>query len=376
MKITNIETYVLEWPPFTKPFITAIDTIIETSELVVKIYTDSGIVGIGESHGSQLIAGPVTVIDKGLKPMLIGEDPLNNEYLWENMFKFTYMKDWNVHGWSRPQIMAAIGALDIALWDIKGKVAAMPIYRLLGGFRKHVPCYVMGGYYQEGKTTLDLVKECEDYLKIGYRSIKIKVGGVDLAEDIQRVRAVREAVGKDVDIMLDANEGYDIQTAIRAAQAYEDFDIYWFEEPVHWYDNVYGLSQVAASTRIPIASGEHLYTRYEARDLIARGGIKVMQFDCTRSAGPTEWLKVAGMTAMHNILMAPHHDPQIHGHLVAAVANGLILETFPDPIRDPIWGELFKVRPEIKNGEMELLELPGWGIELDEKVMDKRAVKI
>jgi len=376
MKITNIETYVLEWPPFTKPFITAIDTITQVSELVVKIYTDSDIIGIGESHGNQLITGPATVIDRGLKPMLIGEDPLNIEYLWENMFKFTYMKDWNVHGWSRPQIMAAIGAIDIALWDIKGKLAALPIYKLLGGFRNRVPCYVMGGYYQEDKTILDLVKECEDYLKMGYRSIKIKVGGVDLAEDIQRVRAVRQAVGKDADIMLDANEGYDVQTAVRAAQAYEDFDIYWFEEPVHWYDNVYGLSQVAASTRIPIASGEHLYTRYEARDLIARGGIKVMQFDCTRSAGPTEWLKIAGMAAMHNIAMAPHHDPQIHGHLVAAVANGLILETFPDPVRDPIWGELFKVRPEIKKGEVELLELPGWGIELDEKVMGKRAVKI
>jgi len=389
MKITNIETFALVWPSLDKTFWVSTGPISRVSELVVKVYTDEGIVGIGEGHGNvniglqveaespKRMTGAAIIVDEGLKRLLIGEDPLNNERLWSKMFSITYNKGWRIPGWPRPQIMMAIAAVDSALWDIKGKTAGIPIWKLLGGSSSCCPCYVTGGYYQEGKTIVDLVKECEGYLNLGYTGIKIKVGGLEVKEDIKRVKAVREAIGPDVKLMLDANEGWDVLTAIRAAQAFEEFDIYWLEEPVHWYDNVDGLAKVAASTRLPIASGEQLVTRWGARDLIERGGISIMQFDCTRAAGPTEWLKVAGMANSHHVQMAPHHDPQIHGHLCASVPNGLILETFPDPTRDPIWGELFTVRPEIKNSEIVFPEdRPGWGLELDEKVMQKRAVKV
>jgi L-alanine-DL-glutamate epimerase-like enolase superfamily enzyme len=385
MRITDVEIYVLVWPAFEKTFFTSINVLSTVSELVVKVHTDEGIVGLGEGHGGTLlgvkgdarVVGAAAVVKEGLKGLLIGEDPLNNERLWEKMFSTTFRQGWAVPGWSRPQIMTAIGTLDSALWDIKGKAAGMPIWKLLGGARNSALCYVTGGYYQEGKTVSDLVKECEGYLKMGYTGIKIKVGRLAVKEDLKRVKAVREAIGPDVKLMVDINEGWDVLTAIQAARALEEFNIYWLEEPVHWYDNVDGLAQVAASTRIPIASGEQLFTRWAARDLIERGGIRVMQFDCTRAGGPTEWLKIAGMAASHHVQMAPHHDPQIHGHLCASVPNGLILETFPDPARDPIWGELFAVRPEIKNSEIVFPEdRPGWGLELDEKVMKKRAVKV
>jgi len=385
MKIIDIERILLIWPNFERPFWTSINRVGQVSELVVRIHTDDGIVGIGESHGGSMhytdaegiphMSGAASVISDLIKPMLIGEDPLNNEHLWQKMFSLTFMKDWAGSGFTREQFMAAIAGVDNALWDVKGKAANIPVYKLLGGFRNTVPCYVTGGYYQDGKTIDDLVLECKSYVDMGYNAIKLKIGGVPWQEDVERVSAVRSSLGPDIDIMLDVNEGYDVKTAITAAKAFEPLNIRWLEEPVHWYDHVEGLRQVAEATTIPIASGEQALHRWDARDLVLRSGIKIMQFDGTRSAGVTEVLKIAGMCATENVQLALHHDPQIHGHVVAAMPNGDILETFPDAARDPIWDELFTVRPEIKNSQMTLLDKPGWGLELNEDTLERRGVK-
>lgn len=389
MKITDIEAIAVVWPPPEKAFWTAFRPIGRVSELVIRVHTDQGLVGIGEAHGAGIpfpgiykqnadgsleAEGASRVVVDVLKPLLVGEDPLDNERLWEKMFQLNHQRGWAGKGWGRPQIMTAIAGVDIALWDIKGKAAGMPVYKLLGGTRNKVPCYITGGYYQEGKTNTDLVHECETYVDMGYNAIKLKIGGVPLEEDVTRVTEVRHALGPEIDLMLDVNEGYDVPTAIRAARLMEPLGIRWLEEPVHWYDRVTGLGQVAASTSIPIASGENAAHRWDARDLIVHGGIKVMQFDCTRTAGITECLKVAAMCAVHNVRLAPHHDPQIHGHLVAALPVGEILETFPTADRDPIWAELFSLRPEIHNSELTLLDQPGWGIELNEKTLETRGV--
>ena len=387
MKITDIEAIAVVWPAPEQAFWTSLRPIGAVSELVVRVHTDQGLVGIGEAHGSGMgfpgvysrdadgkiqAEGASKLVVDVLKPLLVGQDPLDNERLWDLMFGLTFQRGWATQGWGRPQIMTAIAGVDIALWDIKGKAAGMPVYKLLGGTRNKVPCYVTGGYYQEGKGTAELVQECETYVDMGYSAIKLKIGGVSVEEDVARVQAVREALGAGVDLMLDVNEGYDVDTAIRAAHMLEPLGIRWLEEPVHWYDNVAGLAQVAAATTIPIASGEGAVHRWHARDLIQQGGIKVMQFDCTRTAGITECLKVAGLCAIQNVRLAPHHDPQIHGHLVAGLPVGEIVETFPTGERDPIWAELFTMRPEIINGELTLLDEPGWGIELDEDTLRRR----
>lgn len=389
MKITDIEAIALVWPPPEKHFWTALRPIGRVNELMVRVYTDDGIVGIGEAHGAGMgfpgiyretadgaieAAGASKLVVEVLKPLLTGEDPLDNERLWEKMFRLNHQVGWASAGWGRPQVLTAIAGVDIALWDIKGKAANLPVYKLLGGARNTVPCYVTGGYYQDGKTVSDLVHECEIYADMGYRAIKLKIGHVSVEEDVERVRAVRESLGPDMDLMLDVNEGYDVPTAIRAARLLEPYDIRWLEEPVHWYDRIEGLGKVAESTTIPIASGENAQHRWDARDLINRGGVKVMQFDCTRNSGITECLKIAGMCAMNNVRLAPHHDPQVHGHLVAGLDVGEIVETFPNADRDPIWEELFTVRPEIRNSEMTLLDRPGWGIELDEGALRARGV--
>ena len=389
MKITDIEAIVMVWPPPDKHYWTALRPIGRINELVVRIHTDLGISGVGEAHGQGApfpgvysqdssgniqAAGASKIVAEVLKPLLIGEDPRDNERLWEMMFGLNHQVGWAGAGWGRPQMMSAIAGVDIALWDIKGNVANMPVYQLLGGTRSTVPCYVTGGYYQDGKTTSDLVQECETYVDMGYRAIKLKIGHVSVEADVARVKAVRDSLGPDIDLMLDLNEGYDVRTAIKAAQMLEPLGIRWLEEPVHWYDRVEGLGQVAAATSIPIASGENAAHRWEARDLIMRSGIKIMQFDCTRSSGITECLKVAAMCATQNVRLAPHHDPQVHGHLVAGLSVGEIVETFPTADRDPIWEELFTVRPEIKNGELTLLDRPGWGVELDERTLNQRGV--
>ena len=387
MEITDVEAIAMVWPSPERQFWTALRPAGGFSELIVRIHTDQGIVGIGEAHGSGAPFpgiykrdangkvhpdGASKIVVEILKPMLIGQDPRNIEKLWDEMFKLNHSVGWTTAGWGRPQIMTAIAGVDIALWDIKGKSANMPVYQLLGGTKNIVPCYVTGGYYQDGKTVSDLVEECESYVDMGYNAIKLKIGHVSVEEDFERIRAVRESLGKEIDLMLDVNEGYDVETAIRAAKKMEPLDIRWLEEPVHWYDCVEGLSKVASSTSIPIASGESASNRWLARDLILRGGIQVMQFDSTRSAGISECLKVAAMCSIQNVKLAPHHDPQVHGHIVAALPIGEIVETFPSGDRDPIWEELFSIRPEIIDGQLHLLDRPGWGVEIDESILEKR----
>ena len=162
MKITDVEPIVVSWPPFENSFWTSLNRIGQVSELVVLVHTDEGIIGLGEAHGGSMhyidntgvahISGAGSTVTDILKPLLIGENPLDNERLWSKMFGLTYQKGWSQIGATRQQILAAMAAVDIALWDIKGKAANMPVWRLLGGYRNTVPCYVTGGYYQDGKT--------------------------------------------------------------------------------------------------------------------------------------------------------------------------------------------------------------------------------
>jgi L-alanine-DL-glutamate epimerase-like enolase superfamily enzyme len=361
----------------------SIEPYTEASEIIVEVFTDQGIVGVGEIHGRPM-EQIAKIITEGFRDLVVGQDPMNHERIWNILFSCTHtrrlsrfsLSSGQPHfgGGGRPQMMASIAGIDIALWDIKGKALGQPVYRLLGGNTDTIPVYASGGYYREGADLRgqaeEMVGEMTSYVQKGYNAVKMKVGGMSVEEDAVRVKAVRDAL-PDVDIMLDANLAYDVPTAIRAARAFEPLRIRWYEEPVHWYDPVEGLGQVSAATTIPTASGESEHHRWGCRDLINRAGIRIMQFDCTRAGGVTEWLRVASYAAAHGVLMAPHHDPQIHGHLVAAVPNGHIVEAFPNPERDPLWEELFLDRPEVTNGQLRISEEPGFGIKINEKALKK-----
>ncbi|PYT19916.1 MAG: mandelate racemase/muconate lactonizing enzyme family protein, partial [Acidobacteria bacterium] len=163
--------------------------------------------------------------------------------------------------------------------------------------------------------------------------------------------------------MLDVNQGWDVPTAIRASNLLYNLDIIWLEEPLHWYDDVAPLKQLKMNTRIPLASGEHELTRWGARRLMETGAIDVMQFDCNAHAGITEWRKVAAMAGMSYIKMAPHHEPVLHGHLLASIPNGYILESFANPDRDPFWFEIYDRKPRIEKSVLYLDNTPGFGVE-------------
>jgi D-galactarolactone cycloisomerase len=320
-------------------------------------------------------------------PLLVGEDPLDHERLYEKLFRTTYSRasaelaaaDGQPHFGSsgRPQMMAAIAGVDIALWDLKAQALGMPLWKLLGGGRRSVAAYASGGYYgAEGEADIDgLVEEMTGYRELGYGAVKMKVGGLAVAEDVERVRAVREAL-PDCELMLDANSAYSVPEAIAAARAFEPFEIRWLEEPVAWFDPVFGLARVGGATSIPLASGERELNRFACRDLVDHTPIRYLQFDCTRAGGVTEWLRAAAYAAAHGVQMAPHHDPQIHRHLVAAAENGDVLEVFPNAARDPVWEGLFAVKPEIVAGEVVLSDRPGLGIELDRDFLAHHSVRV
>ncbi len=372
--------------PLERAFWMSLEPYTVAAEIVVEIETDDGLVGIGEIHGRPQgeIAG---ILESEFKPLLIGEDPLDHERHWEALFRLTFSRaaarfaaaDGQPHfgAGGKPQLMAAMAGIDIALWDIKAQAAGLPLYKLLGGHRASVPAYASGGYYgPDGEADTDgLVAEMTGYAELGYRVVKMKVGGLALEEDVVRVRAVREAL-PDVGIMLDANSAYDVPAAIEAARAYEPLDIYWLEEPTAWFDPVFGLARVGAATRIPLASGERELHRFGCRDLVDHTPIRFLQFDCTRAGGVTEWLRVAAYASAHGVLMAPHHDPQIHGHLLAAVPNGHIQEVFPNPVRDPLWSRLFVEQPQVLDGELVLGEAPGLGVTLDRDVLEHYSTKV
>ncbi len=375
IKITSVKTSLIQ-VPLKKVFHMSIFSFDSIDEIIVEIHTNAGIIGVGQVHDSYL-ERVVQIIENRLQPMIVGEDPLSTEYLWGKMFDSIHRKSSTSPSFrTQYEVMAGIAGIDIALWDIKAKAAGLPLHRLLGGYRKKVPVYASGGYYcEDGDEVSHIEHEVASYLEKGYTAVKIKVGRVDLELDEKRVRAVRRLAGDKVDLMLDANQAWDVSTAIAAARLFGQYNIRWLEEPVHWYDGSKGTAFVRQHTNIPIASGETEYTKHGCRNLLEDDALDIMQFDATMAGGVTEWKKVAAIAEAHNVAMAPHHDPQIHMHLIASVPNGLILEGFPDPVRDPIWEELYAERPKIKDGYIELPDVPGLGYEIDGGIVEKYRVQ-
>ena len=376
MKITRVRAH---------PISTRLDKVYWTSRgawgsynmILVEVETDEGIVGYGQINKTPLKEIAEIVVE--LEDVIRGMDALAHEAVWSKLLDLTVPHIVEGKGEAirpryaegrRIQIMAALGGIDIALWDIKGKALGLPLWRLLGGDRREVPAYASGGYYEEGYSPLAVIDEMASYVAEGYRAVKMKCGGLDLRGDLERISGVRKAIG-DASLMLDANGAYNLRDAEQAIKSFEPYDIFWFEEPLHWYDATRGLARLAASTNVPLASGESELHSWAVRDLIDLGGIRYVQFDCTRAGGITEGLRIGAYALAHGLQIALHHDPQVHGHLVAAMPHGYCVEGFPRPERDPVWHHLFSERPELDKGVLRLTDKPGLGIEIDWKIVEK-----
>src|SRR5579885_655069 len=356
MKITAITTEEFRWPRH-KPISNGKHTYTHSGLALVKIETDAGITGIGLGGGG--LVGNATI--QHLKKELIGEDPIDVERLWHKM--------WVPKLIGRRGLTArAISAIDIGLWDIRAKVANLPLYKLLGGFRDRVPTYIAGGYYEEGKGLKELAREMEENVEMGAKAIKMKVGAVSIAEDVERVKTVRAAVGPNVKVMVDANCAYRYYQAIQLAKRIEEYDIFWFEEPVA-ADDYEGHARLATQTSIPIATGENEYTRYGFRDLIARGCAAILNADAQVLGGVTEFMKVAALAQAHDLDVAPHGIQNVHIHLVAAISNGLIVEYYRDSV-DPMWRKMFKETLMLNSdGTLSPPNRPGLGLEPNEEAL-------
>ena len=356
MKITAISTEEYRWPRH-KPISNGLHTYTHAGLGLVKIETDAGITGIG--LGAEGTIARATV--EHLATLLIGEDPIDVERLWHRMWVPKLIG-------RRGITTRAISAIDIGLWDIRAKAAGLPLYKLLGGYRDRVPTYIAGGYYEEGKGLRELAREMEENVELGARAIKMKVGAVPIREDVERVRVVREAIGPDVKLLVDANCAYRHYEAIQLARRIEDYDIFWFEEPVA-PDDYEGHRTLAAATTIPIATGENEYTRYGFRDLIAHRAAAILNADAKILGGVTEFMKVAALAQAHDLDIAPHGSQDIHVHLVAAIANGLILEFYRDTV-DPMWGKVYHHTLRLNDdGTVSPPDVPGIGADPNYEVL-------
>jgi L-alanine-DL-glutamate epimerase-like enolase superfamily enzyme len=376
MKITRLEVFTLKAPQSGRPHWVSHFIVPTANEILVRIYTDEGIDGFGLATSYTPIDFAVKAFKSGIGDLIIGEDPLAPERVYKKLFALTTSRMASEKGWSREAVIRISSAIDIALWDIVGKAAGLPLYRIFGGFRSEVPAYVTCAYYRDGKDDAELRDEVQKLVEQGHTGFKAKVGGLPLERDIERMALIREIIGDKKDLMIDVNRAWDLETAIRGAQLLEPLNPRWLEEPVRWEDDRRAMKLLSNKTRIPLSGGESEVTSYGCRAMIEEQAIQILQFDCTMFGGFTEGRKMAGLCELNHVQVAPHHDCFIHAHIVAGSPAGCIVEAFTDPERDPLQAELFEDPPVIKNGMMTLKEQPGLGLTLSEAAMKKFSERI
>jgi D-galactarolactone cycloisomerase len=379
MKITKIETFQLE-SKLDRPFGWSQGWIDRRNVGVVKISTDAGVVGWGEGCGG----ASATVIHQTFAPMLIGADPTNRVGLWQIMFGALYNANQAVGFGGN-----AISAIDIALWDITGKVLDAPVCDLLGGrVRDKVAAYATGLYYTEAEFPDRLMDEARGYVDLGFKGMKTKVGGLSVDEDVARVGAIREVIGPNIQLMVDANQGYNASTAIRIGRRLADLDLLWFEEPVNALDlNAY--RQVKAALPMAIAGGETLRTRYEFSDALRQGIFDIAQPDIGNVGGITEMAKVAAIANTFGVHLYPH----VWGSPIMIAATLHVAATLAPnpPARDPlpyqqepvmefdrtpsiVREQLCREAIDQVDGFIAVPAGPGLGVEVNEKMVSRLCI--
>lgn len=343
--------------------------VLNREYTLVRVRSSSGVEGVGFCYsGSRAGHLSTLVVRDLLRDHVIERDPQEVEAIWDAMFR-----DSILHG-RRGSVLRAMSAIDIALWDLMGKEVGLPLYSLLGAYRRDtVPAYASGGYYSPGKTPEHLAEEVRGYVDKGFRAVKIKVGRVSADEDVARVRACRQAIGPNVQLFLDANNAWcDAPAAIKAIRMFEEYEPGWIEEPV-MPDDMEASAAVAAAVHTPVATGEIEATRWGFQELIQHRAASILQPDAAVCGGITEWRKIAALAAAHSIPVAPHWLADLHVHLVAATPNATWVEFFPDT-KVLNFMRLLRKSVEARDGELVLPKGPGLGIELDEEAVERYSV--
>ena len=286
----------------------------------VTIETDEGITGQGEITFGRLLAAPAILahlVNDELGPAIVGDDPALIRGIRDTLWALT-----DYHGTAGLALMGIAG-VDLALWDLAGKVAGLPVWRLLGAYRDRVPAYAMVGWLNYDIEALSRI--CARAIEQGFRGVKIKVGAPTLAEDVARIKAVRAVIGPEPALMVDANQALSVHEALQRGAVYEDLGCFWFEEPIR-ADDIAGHAVLAKALRIPIATGENRFGQAQFRDLFERGAVGVVQPDIRRAGGLTECLEIGLMAKGFNIPYASHGGGA-HLHVLAALPNAIFIES-------------------------------------------------
>jgi D-arabinonate dehydratase len=368
MRITSVEAIPLAIP-LTKNFGGSTYNVLTRCTVVTRLRTDDGAVseiynGDNREDGREI----ARMIREDLVPAIAGLSIFEGARIWERMFALTHMSRYR-----RKTLLEAIACVDCAVWDLVGKALGKSVCALLGGYRAALPIISIGGYYMEGKTLADIGHEMASYRHAGMAGCKFKVGGLTPEQDADRVSHARSAAGSDFILAVDANRGWSAQDAIRFARLVERYDIRWFEEPCHWYDDAAMMARVRQATRIPVCAGQSEITSHAIRRLVDAGAVDVVNYDASEGGGVTDWQRAAALCHAAGVQMAHHEEPQISAHLLGAIPHGTYAECFADPARDPMWQAVWANRPPIKDGKITVPDAPGFGVVLDETLVKKYA---
>lgn len=364
LKITRVETTNVRIP-LHNPKSISTKQITQRDYTVFKIYTEDGITGWSYVWGLP----PVKALIDMYTDLIVGEEAYATNKIWHKVFK-------QMDRWDRSGIaMRALSGVDMALWDIVGKVAGLPIYQLQGAVREDVEVYYSGGYYPASYTSSS---ELFDYLERdlgaahdqGFRSFKIRIGVASPAVDVERVAMARKLIGPECKLMVDANCGYDIDTILPMARKLEEYDLTWLEEPVG-VEDLPNCAYLAANTTIPIALGENHFGLWQFREIIRQRAGRIIQADPTVMGGFTEYKKLAGVCAMHNLKMAPHCFHDISIQMGLSIPEVELME-YMDLAGDVINIQAIIDNPvEARNGRIRAHNAPGHGLILNEKAMER-----
>lgn len=359
MKITGYEVTALNVPELD-PLANTLDDAGRVRPVVtLRLRTDNGIEGIGVTFYGGRMTGSLKVAVEELAEIIVDEDPLRIEHIVARLRAGT--GDSCGPGGI---FTLAHSAIDIALWDIKGKALEQPVWKLLGGHRDRVPTYASGALRRD--LTHDRAQEAAHTLvKKGFREMKTQMalpGNPPPSEEVKRVQVVREAIGPDIKLMCDINQRWRPEQAIDIGSRAEEVGLFWLED-VTTADDYQGLARVTAALKTPVAGGEYLWGIQPFRQMIQAHSVDIVMVDIARVGGVTQWMKVAGMAEAFNLPIVSHVMPEILVHVVAACPNGLTVEYMPWMLA------LYEETPAIENGELILPQTPGLGLTFDEKAI-------
>jgi len=324
MKITGVETDLLKPPPGA-PIYDALQALnVDKGQVVLRIRTDAGITGWASStfgnrgEGARVVQ---TILEYQVKPVIMGKDPAFPRRIRAELWKTLNYQ--GVTGVAQ----FALAATDIALWDILGKNAGLPVYKMLGAYRDRMPVYSMCGWYYDNDGDLSrFQREVAAAIEQGYKAVKIKVGKYSLDDDVRRIRRALDTVGKDRRLMVDANQVFDRKEALRRGRVYQEMGCFWLEEPLPPHD-MEGFALLAQALDMRIATGENLNTKYAFAELIAKRGADVVQPDNRRAGGVTEWMEIAAIADGYGVELASHGGGGTNLNMLLAMPNAIYMES-------------------------------------------------